>query len=58
MVCLNVINEQNPFGNDTNEMKLISAQGVEKISGSKFEVAMRIAASLEILLTQQDSKDI
>ena len=39
-------------------MKLISTQGVEKISGSKFEVAMRIAASLEILLTQQDSKDI
>lgn len=52
MVCLNVINEQNPFGNDTNEMKLISAQGVEKIGGSKFEVAMRIAASLETLLTQ------
>ena len=56
MVCLNVINEQNPFGGENNAFKLITHKGIEKISGSKFEVALHIALSLESLL--EDSKPI
>ncbi len=50
MVCLNVISEENPFGNDNNSIQLITHKGVETLKGSKFEVALGIAVSLESLL--------
>lgn len=55
MVCLNVINETNPFGGENNAIKIITREGIKDISGSKFEVALSIANSLELLL--QNKKD-
>ncbi|RDU60326.1 bifunctional phosphopantothenoylcysteine decarboxylase/phosphopantothenate--cysteine ligase CoaBC [Helicobacter marmotae] len=50
MVCLNVINEQNPFGSECNSIKLITKSDTQTIEGSKFEVALGIAQALQGLI--------
>ena len=53
-VCLNVINANNPFGGENNALKIITSQGIEEISGSKFDVALKIALFIAPLLTYKD----
>lgn len=52
MVCLNIIDSQNPFGGDDNIIHLITRkQGRQILKGSKWQVAREIATYLETLLS-------
>lgn len=49
MVCLNVIGEQNPFGADSNIIKIFTHDFTQSINGSKLEVAFGITKACESL---------
>ena len=46
-VCLNIINEENSFGSDNNNIELILKNSSQKFSGSKLDVSMNILENLE-----------
>ena len=46
-VCLNIINEENSFGSDNNNIELILKNSSQKFSGSKLEVSMNILENLQ-----------
>ena len=46
-VCLNILNEENSFGSDNNNIELILKNSSQKIEGSKLEVSMNILEELE-----------
>lgn len=46
-VCLNIINEENSFGSDNNNIELILKNSSQKFSGSKLDVSMNILEKLE-----------
>lgn len=46
-VCLNIINEENSFGSDNNNIELILKNNSHKFSGSKLDVSMNILENLE-----------
>ena len=46
-VCLNIINEDNSFGSDNNNIELILKNSSHEIKGSKLEVSMNILEKLE-----------
>ena len=46
-VCLNILNEENSFGSDNNNIELILKNSSQKIEGSKLEVSMNILEKLE-----------
>lgn len=49
MVCLNVVGSQNPFGGETNRIKIITHKDIQEVSGSKLEVAFGIASAFSQL---------
>ncbi|MCX2717228.1 bifunctional phosphopantothenoylcysteine decarboxylase/phosphopantothenate--cysteine ligase CoaBC [Helicobacter sp. MIT 21-1697] len=49
MVCLNIIDSQNPFGGETNRVKIITHKDIQEVSGSKLEVAFDIARAFSQL---------
>ena len=46
-VCLNILNEENSFGSDSNNIELILKNSSQKIEGSKLDVSMNILENLE-----------
>ncbi len=46
-VCLNILNEENSFGSDNNNIELILKNSSQKIEGSKLDVSMNILEELE-----------
>ena len=46
-VCLNILNEENSFGSDSNNIELILKNSSQKIEGSKLDVSMNILEELE-----------
>ena len=46
-VCLNIINEENSFGSDNNNIELILKNSSQKFSGSKLDVSINILEKLE-----------
>lgn len=46
-VCLNILNEENNFGSDNNNIELILKNSSQKFSGSKLDVSMNILENLE-----------
>ena len=46
-VCLNIINEENSFGSDNNNIELILKNSSQKFEGSKLDVSMNILKKLE-----------
>lgn len=54
MVCLNVIDSQNPFGGETNRVKIITHKDTQEVSGSKLEVAFGIARAFSQLQSFED----
>jgi phosphopantothenoylcysteine decarboxylase/phosphopantothenate--cysteine ligase len=46
-VCLNIINEENSFGSDNNNIELILKNSSQKFSGSKLDVSINILENLE-----------
>lgn len=46
-VCLNIINEENSFGSDNNNIEVILKNSSQKFSGSKLDVSMNILENLE-----------
>lgn len=45
-VCLNIINEDNPFGSDTNKINLLSKNSTYKCEGAKIDVSFDILDNL------------
>ena len=45
--CLNILNEENSFGSENNNIELILKNSSQKIEGSKLEVSMNILEELE-----------
>ena len=46
-VCLNILNENNNFGSDTNEIELILKNSSFKFKGSKLNISLEIIEKLE-----------
>ena len=46
-VCLNIINDKNSFGSDTNEIELVLKNNSYKFSGDKLNVSINIIETLE-----------
>lgn len=47
-VCLNVINDNNPFGSNTNDIELILKEESYSVSGDKLDIAFDILSKLEV----------
>ena len=47
-VCLNIINEENSFGSDNNNIELILKNSSQKFSGSKLDVSINILENLPV----------
>lgn len=46
-VCLNILNEENSFGSDNNNIELILKNNSFEFKGSKLEVSLNILKKLE-----------
>ena len=49
-VCLNIINQDNPFGSDTNTIDLITKDNnTQTISGDKLDISLELINTLETI---------
>ena len=46
-VCLNILNENNNFGSDTNEIELILKNSSFEFKGTKLDISLNILEKLE-----------
>ena len=51
-VCLNILNDENSFGSDNNNIELILKNSTTSINGSKLEVSLSILEKLQIEFKQ------